>query len=197
MRVPDSPRAGRPACFVDRDGTIMADTHYPSDPDAVRLIPGVAEALAAVNARELPIVIITNQGGIARGFLSESQYQAVRARLDTLLQQAGVRVLDTYHCPHWESVSGPCACRKPAPGMYRRAAADHNLDVAQSVYIGDRWRDVKPGLDLGGLGVLVPGPDTSDDDITRARTEAHVVPALRDAIDLFFASLDTGGARAR
>lgn len=197
MTVPVSERTRRPACFVDRDGTVMADTHYPSDPDAVRLIPGVAEALAVVNAREIPIVIITNQGGIARGYLTESQYQAVRARLDALLQQAGVRVLDTYHCPHWEPVSGPCACRKPAPGMYRRAAADHALDVTRSAYIGDRWRDVKPGLDLGGLGVLVPGPDTSDDDIATARTQAHVVPTLRDAVDLFLASLDAERPRAR
>jgi D-glycero-D-manno-heptose 1,7-bisphosphate phosphatase len=197
MSVSVGARALRPACFVDRDGTVMADTHYPSDPDTVRLIPGVAEALAAVNARDVPVVIITNQGGIARGFLTESQYQAVRARLDALLEQAGVQVLDTYHCPHWEPVSGPCACRKPAPGMYRRAAADHDLDVTRSVYIGDRWRDVKPGLDLGGLGVLVPGPDTSDDDIARAREQAHVVPALRDAVDLFFASLGGEGARVR
>lgn len=190
-------RTARPACFVDRDGTVMADTHYPSDPDAVRLIPGVTDALAAVNARGIPVVIITNQGGIARGFLTESQYQAVRARLDALLLQAGVHVLDTYHCPHWEPVSGPCACRKPAPGMYRRAAADHDLDVTRSVYIGDRWRDVKPGLELGGLGVLVPSADTSDGDIALAREQAHVVPALRDAVDLFFATLDAEGARVR
>ncbi len=197
MTAPVSERALRPACFVDRDGTVMADTHYPSSPDAVRLIPGVVEALAAVNAREIPIVIITNQGGIARGYYTESQYQAVRARLEALLEQAGVRVLDTYHCPHWEPVSGPCACRKPAPGMYLRAAAEHDLDVTRSVYIGDRWRDVKPGLELGGFGVLVPCPDTSDDDIALARAQAHVVPALRDAVDLFLASLDAEGARAR
>jgi len=197
MTAPATERALRPACFIDRDGTVMADTHYPSDPDAVRLIPGVAEALAALNARDIPVVIITNQGGIARGYLTDTQYQAVRARLDGLLQRSGVLVLDTYHCPHWEPVSGPCACRKPAPGMYQRAAAAHDLDVTRSVYIGDRWRDVKPGLDLGGLGVLVPGPDTSDDEIGLARAHAHVVPALRDAVDLFLATLDAEGARAR
>lgn len=197
MIGPLAERAVRPACFVDRDGTVMADTHYPSHPDAVRLIPGVADALAAVQARDIPIVIITNQGGIARGYFTEAQYQLVRARLEALLEQAGVRVLDSYHCPHWEPVSGACDCRKPASGMYLRAAADHDLDVTRSVYIGDRWRDVKPGLDLGGLGVLVPCPDTSDDDIALARTHAHVVPALRDAVDLFLASLDAERARAR
>jgi histidinol phosphatase-like enzyme len=81
--------------------------------------------------------------------------------------------------------------------MYVRAAAEHDLDVTRSVYIGDRWRDVKPGLDLGGLGVLVPGPDTSDDDIALARAEAQVVPALRDAVDLFLASLHPERAHAR
>ena len=81
--------------------------------------------------------------------------------------------------------------------MYQRAAAEHGLDVTRSVFIGDRWRDVQPGLDLGGLGVLVPGPETSDHDLAQARARAHVVPALRDAVDLFLASLDAEGARAR
>lgn len=179
----------RPACFVDRDGTIMADTHYPSDPAQVRLIAGAAQALAEVNAHGIPVVIVTNQGGIARGYLTEAQYETVRARLESLLKTAGVTVHATYHCPHWEPVTGPCDCRKPGLGMYRRAAAEHGLDLARSVYIGDRWRDVKPGLDLGGLGVLVPGPDTPDDDVAQARTHAHVVPALHDAVSLHFAAL--------
>ena len=185
-----------PACFVDRDGTLMVDTHYPNDPSQVRLLPGAAAALARVAARRLPIVVVTNQGGIARGLVSLDQYAAVRDRLVALLAEQQVPVLATYHCPHWEPVSGPCDCRKPATGLYRQAAAEHTLDLARSVYIGDRWRDVAPGLALGGLGVLVPGPGTPDADIASARAAAHVVPALDDAVSLHFAHLDAGAARA-
>lgn len=177
--------APRPACFVDRDGTVMVDTHYPSQPGAVRLLAGVPAALRRVRDLALPIVIVTNQGGIARGYLTEAQYQAVRARLDALLAADGITPLATYHCPHYEPVTGPCDCRKPATGMYRRAAAEHGLDLARSAYIGDRFRDVQPALTLGGFGVLVPSPDTPDEDIERARREAHVAPSLDEAIALW------------
>jgi D-glycero-D-manno-heptose 1,7-bisphosphate phosphatase len=175
----------RPACFVDRDGTVMVDTHYPSRPDAVRVLAGVPAALRAVQALALPIVIVTNQGGIARGYLTEAQYAAVRARLDALLAAEGIAPLATYHCPHYEPVTGPCDCRKPATGLYRRAAAEHDLDLARSAYIGDRFRDVQPALSLGGFGVLVPGPDTPDADVERARAEANLAPTLADAIALW------------
>ena len=100
----------------------MVDTHYPSDPDRVRLIPGVAAALARCNAPAIPVIVVTNQSGIARGLLTEAQYQSVRARLEADLLRAGARVDATYHCPHWEDVTGPCDCRKPGTGMYRQAA---------------------------------------------------------------------------
>ncbi len=179
----------RPACFVDRDGTLMVDTHYPSDPERVRLIAGAAEALAACNAAGIPVIVVTNQSGIARGLITAAQYEAVRARLEAELARAGARVDATYHCPHWIDVTGPCDCRKPGLGMYRRAAAEHGLDLARSVYIGDRWSDVQPALVTGGLGVLVPGPQTHHDDVQRARAEAHVVPALGDAMQLFLSTL--------
>jgi D-glycero-D-manno-heptose 1,7-bisphosphate phosphatase len=185
------------ACFVDRDGTVMIDTHYPNDPAAVRLVPGAAAALRRVVARTLPIVVITNQGGIARGLVTPAQYEAVRGRLVELLALEGVPVLATYHCPHWAPVSGPCDCRKPAPGLYQRAAADHALALPASLFVGDRWRDVAPGLALGGLGVLVPGPDTPAADIDAARADAHVVPALDDAVSLFLARLDATVSHAR
>ncbi|HMS04109.1 MAG TPA: HAD family hydrolase [Gemmatimonadaceae bacterium] len=175
----------RAACFVDRDGTVMVDTHYPSQPGAVRLLPGVPAALRQVREAGVPIVIVTNQGGIARGYLTEAQYQTVRARLDALLAAEGITPLATYHCPHYEPVSGPCDCRKPATGMYRRAAAEHGLDLTRSIYIGDRFRDVQPAITLGGFGVLVPGPDTPDADIERARSDANVAPTLGEAIGLW------------
>ncbi len=168
----------------------MLDTHYPSRPEHVRLIPGVADALSVVNARGIPVVVVTNQSGIGRGLLSETDYEAVRAQLEHELTRAGARVDATYHCPHWNERTGPCDCRKPGLGMYRQAAAEYTLDLSNSVYIGDRWRDVEPALATGGIGVLVPGLSTSDADIESARAQAHVVPSLGDAIDLFLAHLN-------
>lgn len=181
--------AVRAACFVDRDGTLMIDTHYPSDPDRVRLIPGAAAALALCNAAGVPVIVVTNQSGISRGLLSEAQYQLVRARLESDLARAGARVDATYHCPHWVDVTGPCDCRKPALGMYRRAALEHNLDLSRSAYIGDRWRDVQPAIETGGLGVLVPSADTSQEDQQLARANAYVMPSLGDAVSHFLATL--------
>jgi histidinol-phosphate phosphatase family protein len=169
----------------------MVDTHYPSSPEQVRVIPGAAQALARCNARGIPVIVVTNQSGIGRGLLTEAQYEAVRARLESELARAGARVDATYHCPHWEGVTGPCDCRKPALGMYRQAAREHALDLSRSAYIGDRWRDVQPALATGGMGVLVPGNNTRDDDVRAARADAYVVPTLSDAIDLFLATFAT------
>lgn len=182
--------ATRPACFVDRDGTLMLDTHYPSAPEHVRLVAGAAQALARCNARDIPVVVVTNQSGIGRGLLTEAQYHAVHARLEAELTRAGARIDATYFCPHWHERTGVCDCRKPALGMYTQAARDHALDLTRSAYIGDRWRDVQPALATGGIGVLVPGDGTRDQDEQDARANAYVVPSLADAIDLFLARLD-------
>lgn len=162
----------RPALFIDRDGTIIADAHYPADPDRVVLLPGAAAAIARANAAHIPVIVVTNQSGIGRGLVSPAQYEAVRARLDTLLADEGARIDATYHCPHWPDRDGPCDCRKPGIGMHRQAARDHHLSLTASAYIGDRWRDVQPALTTGGLGVFVPGEETPMHDMQRAREHA-------------------------
>lgn len=187
---PAAPAVARAACFLDRDGTLMVDTHYPADPARVRLIPGAADAVARLNTRGIPAVVVTNQSGIARGLISDTQYAAVRDRLNALLDTAGAKITATYHCPHLPNAEPPCDCRKPALGMYQRAAADHGLDISRSAYIGDRWSDVEPAVRVGGVGMLVPGADTRDDHIALAREYAQVMPTLADAISHFLAQLD-------
>lgn len=184
-------RAGqlRPAFFVDRDGTLMVDTHYPSNADRVQLITGVAESIARLNARGIPVIVVTNQSGIARGLITRAQYEAVRDRLDQELRRQGAFADATYHCPHWDEASGPCDCRKPGLGMYEQAAREHHLDMSRSAYIGDRWSDVQPALATGGVGVLVPGPETRPDHIALARAQAYVMPTLDDAVSHFLATL--------
>lgn len=145
----------RPAVFLDRDGTVIQEREYLADPAGVRLVPGAAEAIRRLRAAGYAVVIVTNQSGIARGLYRESDYRAVAARLDTMLARAGARPDGTYHCPHHPDLTGPCPCRKPGTGMHRRAAEELGLDLAASVYVGDKPTDVEPGLALGGRGVLV------------------------------------------
>ncbi len=148
-------RAGRRAVFVDRDGTIIREREYLSDPAGVELVPGAAESLRAFAAAGYGVVIVTNQSGIARGYYDEAAYAAVAAELEALLEGAGVALLGSYHCPHHPDITGPCDCRKPGTGLFRQAAREHNLDLARSIYIGDRVRDVAPAAELGGQGILV------------------------------------------
>lgn len=143
------------ALFVDRDGTVIREREYLSDPADVELIPRAAEALVAFQSAGYGIVIVTNQSGIARGYYRVADYRAVEAEVERRLADAGVRVLGSYFCPHHPDVTGPCDCRKPATALFERAAQDHALDLARSVYVGDRLRDVEPGRVLGGTAILV------------------------------------------
>ncbi|MBL0890303.1 MAG: HAD family hydrolase [Gemmatimonadaceae bacterium] len=181
------------ALFLDRDGTVIADAHYLADPAGVRLIHGAAEAVRWANAQQVPVFLVTNQSGIARGLITTAQYEATRARTEALLADAGAEIVQTYHCPHWPEVSGPCNCRKPGLGMYQQAAAEHGLDLARAAYIGDRWRDVQPAMATGGVGVLVPGIETPVDDVEQARSalssRLHVADSLSDAVRWALAAL--------
>ncbi len=147
------PAAG--AVFVDRDGTLTEERFYMSDPDQVILLPGAATALSDLREAGFRLVIVTNQSGIARGLYSEDEYHAVAKRLDDLLVEAGSPVDVTMYCPHHPDFGPACECRKPATGMYRQAAAELGIDLADSYYVGDKVLDVTPSLELGGVGVLV------------------------------------------
>jgi D-glycero-D-manno-heptose 1,7-bisphosphate phosphatase len=146
---------GSAAVFLDRDGTIIEDPGYLGDPDQVRLLPGAAAAIARLNHANRPVVVVTNQSGIARGLYDEAAYQATRRRLDQLLEAGGARIQAEYHCPHHPDVGGPCECRKPGVLLYRRAAQDLGLDLGASWWVGDRARDVEPARAFGGRGLLL------------------------------------------
>lgn len=165
--------APRPALFIDRDGTLIADAHYLADASRVTLLPDAAAAVQRANEAHVPVVIVTNQSGIARGLITAAQYDATRARTEALLAAAGATVLTSYHCPHWADITGPCDCRKPGLGMYRQAAREHSLSLQHSAYIGDRWRDVQPAIATGGIGILVPGVETPRADVETARSSVE------------------------
>ena len=155
----------RRAVFLDRDGTLIEEADYLSDPERVVLLPGAASALSDLRDAGFALVIVTNQSGIARGLYGEGEYRAVAKRLDDLLAGAGAPVDATLYCPHHPDFGPVCECRKPAAGMFRQAARELGLDLADSYYVGDKALDVTPARELGGVGVLVRtgyGADEAD-----------------------------------
>jgi D-glycero-D-manno-heptose 1,7-bisphosphate phosphatase len=176
-------RTPRPAVFLDRDGTIIHDAEYVRDPRDVELLPGAAPAIARLNARGVPVIVVTNQSGIARGLLTRDDYDAVQGRLAELLAAEGASIDASYVCPHHPDFTGMCDCRKPATLLYRQAAAEHAIDVTRSMFIGDRWRDVAPALELGGRGILISGPSTPGEELQRSPAEVEVVSSLEDAVE--------------
>ena len=152
---------GRPAAFLDRDGTIIEELGYLGDPDQIRFIPGAIEALRALQRAGFRLVVITNQAGVARGLLTEADVHRVNERLRTLLAESGVRLDGIYYCPHHPEHGPPeyrleCSCRKPRPGMVERAARELHLDPARSVVIGDHSSDTALARSFPGMrGVLL------------------------------------------
>jgi len=181
---------GRRAAFLDRDGTLIEDAHYLAEPDGVRLLPGVAAGIRRLNDAGIPVVVVTNQSGIALGLITEAQYHSTRRRLDELLRDRGARVDASYHCPHHPDVTGACDCRKPGTGLYRQAAEEMSLDLRQSLFVGDRYRDIAPGEELGGITCLVPSAQTPDRDLELARVRGVLTTSLSKAVDSFLAGPD-------
>jgi D-glycero-D-manno-heptose 1,7-bisphosphate phosphatase len=140
-----------PAVFFDRDGTLMEEVCYCSDPAQVCVYPGVPEALENLRAAGFRAFVITNQSGLGRGYFTEAQYRAVEAEF---LRQAGPGAFDaTYVCP---DVPGtPSTRRKPEPGMVFEAAADFAIDLARSFFIGDKSADIECGRRAGTRTILV------------------------------------------
>ena len=147
----------RTAVFLDRDGTLINDPGYLKDPGEVRLLPGVAGAVRRINQAGMLAIVVTNQSGIARGLLTEEDYQAIERQVDLLLGREGARIEAHYFCPHLPEITGPCECRKPGTLLYRQAADRFQIDLARSWWVGDRLRDVEPALVFGGRGILLKG----------------------------------------
>ena len=133
----------RRAVFVDRDGVINRDVGYLHAIADWVYMPGVIEGMRRLQAAGYVLIVVTNQSGIGRGYYDRSAFETLTRFMETDLARQGVRIAATYCCPH--APDDGCACRKPRPGMLLRAAADHDLDVAASVMIGDKESDVAAG----------------------------------------------------
>jgi histidinol-phosphate phosphatase family protein len=166
--------AGRPAAvLLDRDDTLIRDVPYNGDPERVTAMPGAGAALRRLRRARVPTAVISNQSGIGRGLLTEAQVRAVNAKVDALLGP-----LDAWlFCPH--APEDGCDCRKPAPGLVRKAAERLGVPPERCVVIGDIGADVEAARAAGARAVLVPTPRTRPEEVAAAPL---VAPDLAAAV---------------
>jgi len=150
---------GRPALFLDRDGAMIVEENYLSDPEKVILIDGTVETIIAANQRNIAVVVVTNQSGIARGYFGWDIFAAVQERLLELLTKNGAKINAVYASPFHKSGNEPYRhpshpSRKPNPGMLLRARDELGIDLPRSWIVGDKAGDLKAGLNAGLAGGL-------------------------------------------
>jgi D-glycero-D-manno-heptose 1,7-bisphosphate phosphatase len=139
--------------ILDRDGTIIEECEYLSEPEQVTLIPGAGAALRELQQIGFGLVVITNQSGVGRGFFDEAQLQRVHEHLRELLEREGVELDGLYVCPH--KPEDDCACRKPRLGLLQKAAGELGFNLANCIVIGDKDCDIEMGHAAGALTFLV------------------------------------------
>jgi mannose-1-phosphate guanylyltransferase/phosphomannomutase len=181
----------KPAIFVDRDGVLNEEVNGVHTPDQLALLEGVGQALRLANKAGIPVICVTNQPDIAKGLITSDDLEEVHAALDTRLAEAGAYLDDLYYCPHYPEKGWPdevvdlkieCCCRKPQPGMLIDAARSHNLDLAGSWLIGDRYADIAAAHAAGARGALVQTGHAGNDK-TRYTVEPDAIfTDLPDAI---------------
>lgn len=181
-------RTKRRAVFLDRDGTIAEEMGYLNDISRFLMFPFAPRAIHRLNEADWPVIVVTNQSGVAQGFFPESLVHQVHARmLDELAAPPWrARVDGVYHCPHRSSDN--CNCAKPRLGMLERAAREHNLELAGSWIVSDRYRDLVMASEIGGHGILVfTGYGRGEWEWNRATWQyppEFVVEDLNEAVEL-------------
>ena len=155
-----SASAARPAVFLDRDGTLIEEAGYLDRLERLVFFPYTIDAVRVLNRAGLAVVVVTNQAGIARGVVKESFVAEAHAHISERLAAGGARVDGYYYCPHHkdgiiDALRRECDCRKPMPGMIKKAAEELGLDLSRSFVVGDRWHDLEAGQSVGARGVLV------------------------------------------
>lgn len=149
-----------PTIFLDRDGTINEDVGYLNALDRLVFIPGALDAIRLFARAGFQIAVVTNQAGVALGMIDEQVLEALHARIDARVREAGGRIDAWFVCPHSASATVEkyrldCDCRKPKPGLFTQACAALPVDKAQSFYIGDKASDMAAAANAGLRGVLV------------------------------------------
>lgn len=178
----------RPAVFLDKDGTLIRDVPYNVSPERVEWYADAGEALQQLQQAGFRLFVVSNQDGVAKGFFSREDVEAVGEYLrKTLSERYGVRVDGFYYCPHAE---GDCGCRKPAPGLFLRAAAEHGINLTESWMIGDILNDVEAGKRAGCRAILLTNGNETEWLPGPFRTPDYTARSLRQAAGIILSVIE-------
>lgn len=137
------------ALFLDRDGVINIEKDYLYKIEDFEFIDGIFEVCKKYQDLGYAIIVVTNQSGIARGMYTERNFRQLTRWMHAQFLAQGITLTAVYHCPHHPEISGECECRKPKPGMFLEAQEEHNIDLKNSLLIGDKERDIEAALNAG------------------------------------------------
>lgn len=179
----------RGAVFLDKDGTLLVDRPMTADAASLELTPGAARGLRRLSAAGYPLIVVSNQSGVAMGRFSEAALTAVGQRLFEMLAEIGVSLTGFWYCPHHPDGQVPayavdCACRKPRPGLLHAASQHHDVDLSASWLIGDLLDDLEAGARAGSRTIFLddgreklwrPGPYRTPDAVAADLWEAASV----------------------
>jgi len=190
--------AQRRGVFLDRDGTINEEIDFLRTPDELRLIPGAGAAIRSLNERHLVTCVISNQSGVARGFLTEADLLPIHERLEQELGRDNARLDRIYYCPHHPTEGRPpyniaCECRKPKTGMLRKGAEEFGLDLKRSFVVGDRIVDVQAGQAVGATTILVLtgyGKTAAEECSTEGVRPDRTATSIVEAVDFILNRID-------
>lgn len=174
---------------LDRDGTMVIDRDYLSDPEGLEFLPGAAEGLRLMYRRGYRLVVITNQSGVGRGYFSLDRLHEMNDRLMDMVRGVGARIERIYYCPHRPDED--CPCRKPQTKLLMDAAAELGFDPTGAIVIGDKSSDVELGRRAGATTMLIASAG-SDNQAVKAD---HVVPDLSAAAEVVHALELSGASR--
>lgn len=184
------------AVFIDRDGVINKEVEHLRDASQLVLLPNVGKAIKRINSLNIPVIIVTNQSAVARGFITEDQLHIIHKSLLELLATTGAVIDRIYYCPHHPEIGSPyykmqCTCRKPNHGMLLKAAKEFNIKLNNSILIGDSISDMKAAWSAGCKSILVStghGQKTKLLLEHEENTPDYIANDLSDAIDWFIAT---------
>jgi len=183
--------------FLDRDGVIVKQIDHLSRAEDLELIEGAGEAIARLNNADIPVIVVTNQAGIAKGYLTISDLEEIHARLNSELGKHGAHLDALYYCPHHPQATvieylKDCPCRKPGTGMLKRARDEKGVDLTLSYLVGDATSDILAGMRAGCRTILVKTGFAGRDGLFDVKPDL-VVADLAAAVETILA--ETGGKR--
>ena len=177
------------AVFLDKDGTLLQDVPYNVDPARIVLAPGTGEGLRLLARTGLPLIVVSNQPGVALGYFQVEALEAVAQRLRELFAEHGATLSGFFFCPHAPLADGTsgCGCRKPRDGLLRQAANAHGIDLDTSWMIGDILNDVEAGRHAGCRTILIANGNETRWEPGRLRVPDYIVTRFDEAAAIVIA----------